>query len=66
MPAPRPTEFRLRISPNGRLAYEPATGSEASPDAPLPADVAAGIAGAFSEGQTAGLLHDIAVAFQFK
>jgi len=62
MPAPRPTEFRLRISPNGRLAYEPATGSEASPDAPLPADVAAGIAGAFSEGQTAGLLHVAGIA----
>ncbi len=49
--------LRLRLSPHGRLAYEPATGTDETPAAELPPDVAAGIAAAFATGQAAGLLH---------
>jgi len=53
-----PPSHRLRLTPHGRLVYEPWPEADDAPDvAALPRDVAAGITTAFAEGQAAGLLH---------
>ena len=57
MPAPSKPEFRLRLSPHGKLAYEPVAATVAQPNASPAPDVAAGIATAFAAGQAAGLVH---------
>jgi len=52
-----PSPHRLRLTPHGRLAYEPTPDADEAPASTLPRDVAAGIATAFADNQTAGLLH---------
>jgi hypothetical protein len=56
MPPSAATEYRLRITPHGRLFYEPAAAGEAAAVA-LPREIAAEIAAAFAVGQAAGLLQ---------
>ncbi len=57
MTAPRQHPYRLRLSPHGRLTYEPAPPEDAPPVADLQSDQAARIASAFSSERTTGLFH---------
>ena len=55
---PATAASRVRITPHGRLVYEPRPEADDAPDVvAVPRDVAAGIATAFADSQAAGLLH---------
>jgi hypothetical protein len=48
---------RLRLTPHGRLVYEPAAAGEGAAAVAVPREIAAKIAAAFAAGQAAGLLQ---------
>lgn len=61
MPPTAAIDHRLRITPHGRLVYEPYAVMDDAAAGPPPA-IALDIAAAFAAGQTCGLLHLSGVA----
>ncbi len=66
MPPSSTPEYRLRLTPHGRLVYEPAAAGAVAGGEPvagaIPREITAEIAAAFAAGEAAGLLHLAGVA----